>query len=130
MGVAAGERPVLIYDGDCAFCSSCARLLERIGPRAAIVPWQLADLDDLGISREQAVESVQWVGAGGAVVSGHEAIAAVLRAASAPWRLLGAALLLPGVSWLAARAYRVVADNRYQLPGGTPACARRAGPRD
>ena len=22
-------RPVLVFDGDCAFCSSCARLLER-----------------------------------------------------------------------------------------------------
>ena len=32
-------------------------------------------------------------------------------------------LVLPGVSALAARAYAWVADHRYVLPGGTPACA-------
>jgi len=32
-------------------------------------------------------------------------------------------IMLPGISWLAAKAYRLVANNRYRLPGGTPACA-------
>lgn len=115
-------RPALLYDGDCAFCTSSAQLLERIGPDAEIVAWQLTDLASLGVSEERAAEAVQWVGRDGAVRSGHEAIAAALCTAGQPWRLLGGVLLLPGISSLAARAYRLVAANRHRLPGGTPAC--------
>jgi predicted DCC family thiol-disulfide oxidoreductase YuxK len=115
---------VLLYDGDCAFCTSCARLLERIGPEAEIVAWQLTDLAELGVTEAQATEAVQWVEPDGTVRSGHEAIAATLNSAGRLWKLVGHALLLPGISWLAAKAYRLVADNRYRLPGSTPACAR------
>lgn len=121
----AEGRPVLVFDGDCAFCTSCARLLERIGPRAEIVAWQVTDLEELGITPEQASEAVRWVEVDGTVRGGHEAIAAVLEAAGWPWRLAGRALLLPGISPLAAVAYRWVARNRHRLPGGTPACAIR-----
>jgi predicted DCC family thiol-disulfide oxidoreductase YuxK len=121
------ERPVLVYDGDCAFCTSCVRLLERIGPDAEPVPWQLTDLARLGLTEEQAADAVQWVEIDGAVRSGHEAIAAVLCAAGPAWRLAGRAILLPGVRRITAGAYRLVAANRHRLPGGTPACARPPG---
>ena len=121
----ARERPVLVYDGDCGFCTTCARFLERIGPDAEIVAWQLTDLDELGVTEEQAADAVQWVAVDGTVRSGHEAIAAVLSAAGWFWRIASRLIVLPGVSWLAARAYRLTADNRYRLPGGTPACARK-----
>jgi predicted DCC family thiol-disulfide oxidoreductase YuxK len=121
----ARERPVLVYDGDCGFCTTCARFLERIGPDAEIVAWQLTDLAELGVSEEQAADAVQWVEVDGTVRSGHEAIAAVLSAAGRIWRIAGRLIVLPGVSRLAAMAYRLTADNRYRLPGGTPACARR-----
>lgn len=121
-------RAVLVYDGDCGFCTTCVGLLERIGPEAEIVAWQFADLAALGISAEQAADAVQLVGGDGTVRSGHEAIAAVLDTAGRFWRLAGRALLLPGISALAARAYRLIADNRYRLPGGTPACARPPAP--
>jgi predicted DCC family thiol-disulfide oxidoreductase YuxK len=116
------ERPVLLYDGDCAFCTTSARLLERIGPDAEIVAWQFADLEELGVTAEQTADAVQWTEAGGTVRSGHEAIAAALSSAGGIWRIAGRTLTLPGVSWVAAKAYRLVADNRYRLPGGTPAC--------
>jgi predicted DCC family thiol-disulfide oxidoreductase YuxK len=120
----ARDRPVLVFDGDCGFCTTCARFLERIGPDAEIVAWQLTDLPGLGITEEQAADAVQWVAVDGTIRSGHEAIAAVLISAGRIWRVVGGMLRLPGVSWLAARAYRLTADNRYRLPGGTPACAR------
>jgi predicted DCC family thiol-disulfide oxidoreductase YuxK len=121
--VSPREHPVLLYDGDCAFCTRCARVLERIGPDAEIVPWQLADLTDLGVTAEQASDAVQLVQVDGTVRSGHEAIAAALSSAGRIWKTIGRVLLLPGASWLAAKVYRLVADNRYRLPGGTPACA-------
>lgn len=123
------ERPVLVYDGDCAFCTSCARALERIGPEAEVVAWQLTDLAELGITAEQAAAAVQWIQVDGAVRSGHEAIAAALIAAGRIWRIVGRVILLPGISSVAAKAYRLVADNRHRLPGGTPACAA-ARPKD
>lgn len=122
-GRAERRRPVLVFDGDCAFCTSCARLLERIGPQAEIVAWQLTDLDALGITEAQAAEAVRWVDADGMVRTGHEAIAAALGTAGMPWRIAGRTLLLPVVSPLAAAGYRLIARNRHRLPGGTPACS-------
>lgn len=121
--VSRRERPVLVYDGDCAFCTRCARILERIGPDAEIVAWQSTDLAELGITEQQATDAVQWVQIDGAVRSGHEAIAATLNTAGRIWKIIGRMILLPGISWMAAKVYRLVADNRYRLPGSTPACA-------
>jgi predicted DCC family thiol-disulfide oxidoreductase YuxK len=117
-------RPVLVYDGDCAFCTRCARFAQRIAPDAEIVAWQLTDLAELGITEGQAADAVQWVQVDGEVCSRHEAIAAMLNTAGWIWRMVGRVMLLPGISWMAAKAYRLVADNRHRLPGGTPACAR------
>ncbi len=121
---------MLVYDGDCAFCTRCVGVLERIGPKAEIVAWQLTDLDPLGVTEEQAAAAVQWVEVDGTVRAGHEAIAAALSAAGPFWKAVAWILLLPGISWLAAKVYRLVAANRYRLPGGTPACAVAAEDRD
>jgi predicted DCC family thiol-disulfide oxidoreductase YuxK len=115
-------HPVLVYDGDCGFCTKCVRVLERIGPEGEIVAWQSTDLAKLGLTEEQAAAAVQWVSSDGTVRSGHEAIAAALRTAGGAWQIVGRAILLPGISWLAARVYRLVADNRHRLPGSTAAC--------
>ncbi|HEY5046108.1 MAG TPA: DUF393 domain-containing protein [Solirubrobacteraceae bacterium] len=121
--VSPRERPVLIYDGDCAFCRKCARALERIEPDAEIIAWQSADLAALGITEEQATDAVQLVQIDGTVRAGHEAIAAILSSTGGIWQIIGRMVLLPGISWMAAKVYRLVADNRNRLPGGTPACA-------
>lgn len=114
-----------VYDGDCAFCTMCARFLERrIPTTAVVVPWQFADLDALGLTRAQCVEAVQWVPASGPSAAGPVAIARLLRASGGPlWRLAGRVLDLRPVTALAWPAYRWVARNRHRLPGGTPACA-------
>lgn len=117
--------PVLLFDGDCSFCTSCARFLERrLEPGAVVLAWQLADLNSLGVSEARAREAVQWVEADGTVRSGHGAIAAALRACGPVWRWTGRLIVLPLISPLAARAYELVAANRGRLPGGTPACGR------
>lgn len=120
---------MLVYDGDCGFCTTCVHLLERIGPDVEIVAWQLTDLAALGLTEGRAADAVQLVQVDGTLRSGHEAIAGVLGSAGRIWRIAGRALLLPLISWIAARAYRLVAGNRYRLPGGTPACAVTREPR-
>jgi predicted DCC family thiol-disulfide oxidoreductase YuxK len=34
---------VLVFDGNCALCTSCAHVLKRIGAEAEIIPWQVPD---------------------------------------------------------------------------------------
>jgi predicted DCC family thiol-disulfide oxidoreductase YuxK len=124
-------RPTFVYDGDCAFCSDCARFIERrIPSRARVVPWQFADLDRLGLTRQQAEEAVQWVGVDGSVAAGPDAIALLLRDAGRWWRIAGAALANAPVRRAAWPAYRWVSSHRHLLPGGTAACSLPQAQRD
>ena len=119
------DRPVLVFDGDCGFCTTSARFLHRWVVRdgsTRVTPWQQLDLDELGLTTDQCRAAVQWVGEDGQVASGHTAIAAALREGHPVWRPVGALLVAPGLSWLAARLYQWVSAHRYALPGGTPAC--------
>ncbi|MBB2911457.1 putative DCC family thiol-disulfide oxidoreductase YuxK [Streptosporangium becharense] len=123
-------RPVLLFDGDCGFCTASVRFAERrIGVRARVAPWQCEDLAALGTTRERAEREVLWI-EGGRVRGGAQAVAALLRAAGLPWSPLGFALRVPPLRWVAQGVYRLVAVNRHRLPGGTPACAARPGPAD
>jgi predicted DCC family thiol-disulfide oxidoreductase YuxK len=114
----------LVYDGDCGFCTTSIRWVKRLRLRAdSVVAWQHADLEALGLTPEQCDLKLQWVADDGAISSGHEAVAQLLRHSAPPWRPVGMLLLTPPLSWLAARAYAWVSANRQRLPGGTPACA-------
>jgi predicted DCC family thiol-disulfide oxidoreductase YuxK len=116
-------QPVLVFDGDCGFCTTSVRFAERrVGVRARVVPWQFADLRALGAARERAEREVLWI-EDGRVYGGARAVARLLIAAGRPWSPLGFVLRVPPFSWVAQGAYRLVAANRHRLPGGTPACA-------
>jgi predicted DCC family thiol-disulfide oxidoreductase YuxK len=127
--VDSGGAVVLVYDGDCGFCSTCARLIERYVPGPARVrAWQRIDLDALGLTPAQCTEAVQWVeldpaGTPGLTASGPAAVAALLRGSRWYWRVLGLLIGNRVGLALAAPLYRWIADHRHQLPGGTPACA-------
>jgi predicted DCC family thiol-disulfide oxidoreductase YuxK len=112
----------LVYDGDCAFCSTSARFLVRwVHADAEVVPWQLTDLAPLGLTPEECDTAVQWVD-GGVHRSGAAAFAAYLREGALPWRIAGRLVGSRAGLLLAEPAYRWVARNRHRLPGGTPAC--------
>lgn len=115
--------PVLVYDGDCAFCTSTARRGQRWLGLEHVEPWQFLDLDELGLTEEQCDEAVQWVAADGTIASAERAVGEALVAAGGAWRWLGRLLLAPGIRSIAGVAYRWVARNRSRLPGGTPACS-------
>ena len=120
-------RATLVFDGDCAFCTSAVNWGRRhLGAAADFVPWQELDLEAEGLSEEKVLRAVQWLPAPnvkGPIRSGAGAIGRLLLTSRWPWRPLGALGLLPPFSWVAALAYRVIAANRHRLPGGTPACA-------
>ena len=90
-------RPILLYDGDCGFCTSSARLIERHIPTTArLSPYQMADLDALGITPERASGEVTWADEHG-VRGGAQAIASLLVDAGGLWRPLGLLVRVPPI---------------------------------
>lgn len=129
-GMTRRERPVLVYDGDCGFCTASVRFLERRVPvDAEVVAFQFADLAALGTTQERAEHEVLWVDRAGRVSGGAEAIGRLLTAAGGMWRVPGVVMRTPPVSWLAHAVYRLVANNRQRMPGGTAACMLPAAQR-
>ncbi|MBD0688644.1 thiol-disulfide oxidoreductase DCC family protein [Streptomyces sp. CBMA123] len=131
------KDPVLVFDGDCAFCSSCVRWGERFLRQTLAsggwesVPFQFADLPALDavagglgeVSAERAEREVLWVTPGGRVYGGAQAVARLLLRTGGAWAYLGAVLTLAPVRPVAGVVYRWVARNRHRMPGGTAACA-------
>jgi predicted DCC family thiol-disulfide oxidoreductase YuxK len=122
------ELHLLIFDGDCAFCTASAnwvaqRLHRKDGPNAQLVAWQFLDLTTLGTSQQGAQQEALWVATDGTIAGGAEAFAAWLRFRGGLYGLAGSAMTLPGIRQLAAAVYRLIARNRHQMPGGSPACA-------
>ncbi|WP_200962661.1 thiol-disulfide oxidoreductase DCC family protein [Terrabacter sp. Soil810] len=120
------DRPTLVYDADCGFCTRSVQFVQRWVDRRDrydVRRWQSLDLAAVGLTAQDCDEAAQFVTADGEVRSGHRAIASAATHGAPGWRPVGALLMAPGVSWVAARAYRWVADHRHQLPGGTAACA-------
>ncbi|AXI80694.1 thiol-disulfide oxidoreductase DCC family protein [Peterkaempfera bronchialis] len=129
-------RPLLVYDGDCAFCSSCVefagkRLSDPAAPLWDTTPFQFADLAELDalaggrgqLTAHRAEQEVLWLTPTGQVYGGAQAVARLLMRAGGACSVLGAVIALPPVSWIAAGVYRLIARNRHRMPGGTPACA-------
>ncbi len=115
--------PLLIFDGDCAFCTSSVRFIERrIRRHPRIQPWQRSDLAGLGLTQEQCESAVQLI-ENGRVTSAHVAVARLLIYGKRGWAVLGYLLLAPGINQIAGVVYRWVAKNRDRMPGGTAECA-------
>ncbi|WP_017556900.1 thiol-disulfide oxidoreductase DCC family protein [Nocardiopsis baichengensis] len=116
--------PVLIYDGDCGFCTASARLAaERVAPGLRTVPAHRAGLAP-GLRERAGREVLLAHPDGRRVWGGADAVAALLvDGPRAPLRPVGALMRLPVLRALSAAAYRWVAANRHRMPAGTAACA-------
>ena len=128
MAIEVREVPLVIFDGDCAFCTSSAhwvarRLNRRPGSNAALVPWQFTDLAALGTTAERAQREAMWVGTDGAIYGGAAAFAEWLRFRGGGYAVAGRLLRLPLARSVASAVYRLIAKNRHRMPGGSPACA-------
>jgi predicted DCC family thiol-disulfide oxidoreductase YuxK len=111
----------LVFDGDCAFCTTCANWLAG-GGRVGTVPWQFLDLDAVGLTLDQVTTSVWWLVDEGPVEHSSRAIGRALVARGGWTTYAGRLLLLAPVRPVADAVYRLVARYRHRLPGGTPAC--------
>jgi predicted DCC family thiol-disulfide oxidoreductase YuxK len=117
-------RGLLIYDGDCGFCTRTAGWLRRRLPEGyRIEPSQrIEHLEDLGLDRAKVHEAAYWVDPDGRQHRGHRAI---VRAVESSGGVLGPLSRVTKV-WpldpLASWVYEVVARNRHRFPGATDHC--------
>lgn len=116
------QLPVLLYDGDCGFCTRSVRMVERMPVRACLVPWQEADLADLSTTEARARQEVLWVTPDRRVFGGAAAAVELLKHCRGAWRTVGWIMSLRLVRPLAHWIYGGIAAYRYHLPGATPAC--------
>ena len=118
---------ILIYDGDCGFCTATARWVERrLSEDYKVVPSQQIDLGAHSLTEDDVARSAWWIGSDGTRWDDHRSIAGALRAMGGPWPAVGRILVLGPISPLARGLYRLVANNRYRIrwPGATR-CDRR-----
>lgn len=115
--------PVLLYDGDCGFCTASVNWIRRVvRPAARMEAWQLADLAALGVTERQCRRSIQWIPTTGTPHESAGAVAALLRTGRGLWPVVAMTLSLPVLVQVADAVYRVIARHRHRLPGATSSC--------
>jgi len=120
LAAAEPHLPLALYDGDCVFCTAQAERARRLsGGRLRIAPLQTALADVPWVDPEEAVKALQLVDRDGRVYAGAAAVVRLLRVTRPVLGLLVLPYHLPGVRWLAERAYDAVAARRYAIAGRT-----------
>jgi len=115
-------KPVLIFDGDCGFCTRSSTSSSASRSTAEVTAYQFTDLELYGTTEQRATHEVLWVDPTGRIHGGAQAIARLLVSAGGFYTAAG---------WPCARrrsagsrgVYRLIANNRQRMPGGTAACA-------
>src|ERR1700704_5720040 len=79
------KAPLLVYDGDCSFCSSTARWITARwnGPQQAVA-WQHLSVDELerlGLTLDDVRRAAWWIDSSHGDSCGHLAISGALQAA-------------------------------------------------
>lgn len=124
----APDAPVLVYDGDCAFCARSVQFILRFDRRRTVRFAARDGVHGRAVRTRHpvlaAVDSLLWVEGHGAreVVRTHsDAALAAARYLGGIWGVLG---VLGGVVPRPVRdtVYRVIARNRHRLGGGAAAC--------
>ena len=129
---------MLIYDGECQFCRCCANWVLSRG-KVPMSPSADLDLDLLGLTPPEVSTTVWWV-TDRERLSGHRAVARVLRELSGVWGIAGRVIAVPPLSWLGNHLYRWVANIRTRfhfkacgqssndVNGGSPTSKAISGP--
>jgi predicted DCC family thiol-disulfide oxidoreductase YuxK len=119
----SSSLPVLVFDGDCGFCTTTANWIKKNSKIAIeIAPYQWTDLNQYGLTTEEAAAKVQLV-VGDKVFAGHYCMAKLLLIQpNVLLKALGAVMVAPSLNLISAKVYEWIAANRQKLPGGTPAC--------
>lgn len=117
------HEAILIFDGDCSFCTSTANYVVKKSQIAIQAhPWQFIDVSKYGLTQQQTQDRVYFV-LDGKKFGGHQAFAKImLIQGNWLYKIAGALLMYPPFSFFARPGYRLIAKYRHKMPGGTPAC--------
>jgi len=119
----SAKHGTLVYDGDCGFCTTSAKWIERrLGGDVDVEMWQALDLESMGLTVDDVTTAAYFGDTDGTLHRGHLGIGRSFEHMALPYRVLGLVMQRPPVAWIAAPVYRLVAKYRYKLPGATDAC--------
>lgn len=122
------DTPLLIFDGDCGFCTSAVDALQKqMRTKFETIPYQFADLEKYHLTTEECSQRIYLIVNTAEDTekqySGHKAISKIWRIqANILWKALGWFIIIPGINLLSYLGYWLMAKYRHKLPGGTPAC--------
>ncbi|MEU4189955.1 thiol-disulfide oxidoreductase DCC family protein [Streptomyces griseoluteus] len=124
LGGATAQRPLLVFDGDCAFCQAAVQQIRvRARPQMPAAPWQSLPKPLIRTHLQRLDREVLLLDGGTALCGGAAALAGFL--GSSPtrrYRGMAFGLRLPVIRLLAHQIYRWVAVNRHRMPAGTATC--------
>jgi predicted DCC family thiol-disulfide oxidoreductase YuxK len=107
------STPLLIYDGDCSFCTASTNwAAARWSGRARAIPWQTLTSVELSaheLTREDVRCAAWWIDEDGRHLRGHLAIAQALRAGSGWWGFVGRVLFVRPFRWVGGAVYLLIA---------------------
>ena len=111
---------LLIYDGDCDFCTWWARwATTRLPSDTRVKPWQALELEALELSQQEVEAALWWLedtsGRDSLHCYGAQAVGRVLLATTGSWRTIGWLIIHKPLCWLADPVYTIVATNRRHL---------------
>lgn len=118
------SNSVLIYDGDCAFCTTASVWARDRSQTLSIAAWQQTNLETYNLTEEEASMKVQfWDAQKQVVLSGSDAVCSTLATSdNLIWRTIGHIGLVPPLRWFGIALYPVAARFRHRLPGSEEAC--------
>jgi len=109
----AGPRPMLVYDGDCAFCAYWARYWQKLTEeQVEYRPLQEVEKQYPEIPRAEFQRAVQYIAPGGRRASGAEASFLTLSHARGKAFWLALYRRLPGFAAVSERVYAFIAAHR------------------
>lgn len=112
------SHPVVIYDGDCAFCRESVERLKRrdVAGVFEFTPWQADHIEDRFPQLRSASldEGMRLIEPDGSVYVGADAAHRIARELPR-WRRFAWLYRLPGMSWLARKVYAWIAARRHRL---------------
>lgn len=120
---------MLIFDGDCDFCTRCAQWADaRWGDVRRPVALASQSLDDdalaaMSLSRDDVRRAAWWI-EDGRPCEGHMAVAKALASCRGPWKFVGVWLERRPMRWLGAIVYPVAARYRGLVARGPVTCSR------
>ncbi len=114
----AGGRPVVLYDGECAFCSRQAATLQQRA-RGGLDTQSFQDEGILacypGLTHEACMREMKLVDRAGRVFGGAEAVVRSMAMGRGPLATLALGYYLPIIRPIANWVYKWIASRRYRF---------------